>query len=197
MKQSIIKRTNKALQTRIVAGIGGVLAGVLSLGLSIYETRTGTEVSHVAAGASIDSGQWKVTLNSANLAAQTPDGLRTSNGKKALTIDLMLENLTAESSNLYRDTIKLDNIPNAPMPQFYLVRDREQLWDLQPMMPETVQAVWELPATQALPKVLKVTVVGTTYKPKDNLYAAPGWFNPTNIARVDLPVVTAPEGAAP
>ncbi|AYG62175.1 hypothetical protein [Rhizobium jaguaris] len=197
MKQSIIKKTNKALQTRIVAGIGGLLAGALSLGLSVYETRTGAEVTRVAAGASVDSGQWKVTLNSASLAAQTPDGLRVSNGKKALTVDLTLENLTAESSNLYRDAIKLDNIPNAPMPQFYLVRDREQLWDLQPMMPEAVEAVWELPATQALPKVLKVTVIGTTYKPKDNLYAAPGWFNPTNIARVDLPVAAAAEGATP
>lgn len=197
MKQSIIKKTNKALYTRIVAGIGGLLAGALSLGLSIYETRTGTEVTHVAAGASVDSGQWKVTLNSASLTAQTPDGLRVSNGKKALTIDLTLENLTAESSNLYRDAIKLGNIPNAPMPQFYLVRDREQLWDLQPMMPETVEAVWELPARQALPKVLYVTVVGTTYKPKDNLYAAPGWFNPTDIARVDLPVAAATEGATP
>ncbi|MBB6488696.1 hypothetical protein [Rhizobium lusitanum] len=197
MKQSIIRKTNKALYARIAAGIGGLLAGALSMGLSIYETRTGEDVPQAAVGAAVDGGQWKVTLNSASLATKTMDGLRVSDGKEALTVDLTLENLTAESSNLYRDAIKLDNIPNAPMPQFYLVRDRELLWDLQPMMPETVQAVWELPATQALPKVLKVTVVGTTYKPKDNLYVAPGWFNPTNKARVDLPIAVAAEGAPP
>ncbi|MBB5577250.1 MULTISPECIES: hypothetical protein [Rhizobium] len=91
MKQSVIKKTNKALRTRIVAGIGGLLAGALSLGLSIYETRTDPEVKRVTAGAAVDSGQWKVTLNSARLAAQTPDGLRLSDGKKALTVDLTEE----------------------------------------------------------------------------------------------------------
>lgn len=197
MKQSVIKKTNKALYARIAAAIGGILAGAISIGLSIYETRTGAEVAQVAAGASVNSGQWKVILNSASLAAQTPDGRRVSDDRKALTLDLTLENLSAESSNLYGETLKLDNIPNAPIPQFYLARDRELLRDLQPMMPETVKAVWELPATAALPKVLKVTIVGTTYKPKDNLYAAPGWFNPTDIARVDLPVAPAAEGATP
>lgn len=197
MKTAVIRKANKALYTRIIAGIGGLLAGALSLGLSIYETRTGAEVAQVPADASVRTGQWNVTLHSASIAAETPDGRHVSDGKKALTIDLTLENLTAESSNLYRQTLKLENVANAPDPRFYLARDRDVLWDLQPMMPETVKAVWELPATQTLPKALKVTIVGTTYKPKDNLYAAPGWFNPTDVARVDLPLAATTEGAAP
>lgn len=197
MNQSVIKKANKALFTRIAAGIGGLLAGALSLGFSIYEARTSAEVAQVAAGASVKTGQWEVTLHSADAVVQTPDGLRIADGKKALMIDMTLENLTAESSNLYRNTLKLENIPNAPAPQFYLLRDRDVLWELQPMMPETVKAVWQLPATQQLPKVLKVSIVGTAYKPKDNLYAAPGWFNPTDVARVDLPVMPAAGGAIP
>lgn len=197
MKPAVIRKANKALYTRIIAGIGGFLAGALSLGLSIYETRTGAEVVQVPVGASVRTGQWNVTLHSAGIAAETPDGRHVSDGKKALTIDLTLENLTAESSNLYGKTLKLENIANAPAPQFYLARDRDLLWDLQPMMPETVKAVWELPAAQTLPKALKVTIVGTTYKPKDNLYAAPGWFNPTDVARVDLPLAATTEGATP
>ncbi len=197
MKQSAIRKANKALYTRIVAGVGGLLAGALSLGLSIYETRTGAEVEQVAAGTAVNTGQWKVTLVSANTAGQTPDGLHVADGKKVLTIDLTLENLTAESSNLYRDTLKLENIPNAPIPQFYLPRDRDVLWDLQPRMPEVVKAAWELPASQKLPDIVKVTIVGTTYKAKDNLYAAPGWFNPTDVARVDLPLSPATGGTLP
>ncbi|WP_113405321.1 hypothetical protein [Rhizobium sp. SYY.PMSO] len=197
MKQSAIRKANKALYTRIVAGVGGLLAGALSLGLSIYETRTGAEVEQVASGTAVNTGQWKVTLVSANTADQTPDGLHVADGKKVLTIDLTLENLTAESSNLYRDTLKLENIPNAPIPQFYLPRDRDVLWDLQPRMPEVVKAAWELPASQKLPDIVKVTIVGTTYKAKDNLYAAPGWFNPTDVARVDLPLSPATGGTLP
>ncbi len=196
MKQSVVKETNKALYTRIVAGIGGLLAGALSLGLSIYETRTGTEVVQVAPGKPVNAGQWLVTLNSGEIVNETPDGRRLVDGKKALTLDLTLENMTAQSSNLYRDTLKLENVANPPAPQFYLDRDNDLLWDLQPMMPEKVKAVWQLPATQVLPKVLNVVIVGTTYKPKDNLYAAPGWFDPNDAARVGLPI-TITQGANP
>lgn len=196
MNQSTIRKANKALYTRIIAGIGGLLAGALSLGLSIYETRTGTEVRQVAPGSPVDAGQWMVTLNSSSVAAETPDGRRLPDGKKALTVDLTLENMTAGSSNLYRDTLKLENLANPPAPQFYLVRDNDLLWDLQPMMPEKIKVVWQLPMTQALPKVLNVSIVGTTYKPKDNLYAAPGWFKPSDVARVGLPLSPG-QGAGP
>lgn len=196
MTPSAVSKANKALYTRIIAGIGGLLAGALSLGFSIYETRTGTEVAQVAPGKPVNAGQWLVTLNSGGIAAETPDGRRLPDGKKALTLDLTLENMTAGSSNLYRDTLKLENVANLPAPQFYLVRDGDLLWDLQPMMPEKVKVVWQLPATQTLPKVVNVAIVGTTYKPKDNLYAAPGWFNPNDVARVGLPL-SAGQGANP
>ena len=196
MNQSAISKANKALYTRIIAGLGGLLAGALSLGLSIYETRTGTEVAQVKPGQPVDAGQWMVTLNSSGIATETPDGRRVPDGKKALTLDLTLENMTAESSNLYRDALKLENVANPPVPQFYLVRDSDLLWDLQPMMPEKVKVVWQLPATQALPKALSVVIVGTTYKPKDNLYAAPGWFNPSDVARISLPLSVS-QGAGP
>jgi len=196
MNQSAISKANKALYTRIIAGIGGLLAGALSLGLSIYETRTGTEVAQVAPGKPVNAGQWMVTLDTAGIATETPDGRRLPDDKKALTLDLTLENMTAASSNLYSDTLKLENVANPPVPQFYLVRDSDLLWDLQPMMPEKVKAVWQLPAAQELPKVLNVAIVGTTYKPKDNLYAAPGWFNPNDVARIGLPL-SAGQGAGP
>ncbi|TWB12078.1 hypothetical protein FBZ99_107126 [Rhizobium sp. ERR 1071] len=196
MNQSAISKANKALHTRIIAGIGGLLAGALSLGYSIYQTREEAEVAQVAPGKPVDAGQWMVTLNSGGVAAETPDGRHLPDGKKALTLDLTLENMTAESSNSYRDTLKLENLENPPVPQFYLVRDNDLLWDLQPMIPEKVKVVWQLPATQALPKVLNVAIVGTTYKPKDNLYAAPGWFNPNDVARVGLPL-SAGQGANP
>ena len=197
MKQSVIKKANKALYTRVAAGIGGSLAAALSLGLSLYATRTSTEIARIAPGTPIKTGQWEVALASAETLALLPNGSHVTDGKRALAIDLTIKNLTAESSNLYFQTLKLDNIPNAPVPQFYLMRDKELLWDLQPMMPETVKAVWELPATETLPKVLNVTVIGTTYKAKDNLYSAPGWFNPTDVARVSLPVTAAAGGATP
>jgi hypothetical protein len=100
----------------------------------------------------------------------------------------MLENTSQESSNIYSDLIKLGNIPDAPRPQFYLIRDHDLLWDLQPMIPEPVQAVWQVPTETSLPKVLTVHVQGALFKPRDNLYAAPGWFSSGTVAQVALPL---------
>ena len=127
-------------------------------------------------------------MTSASLAEQMPDGSHVSPGKKALVVDLTLENRSAESSNLYRDVLKIEIIADAAKPQFYLMRDRALLWDVQPMMPEQVKAVWQVPQEQALPPQVKLAVVGALFKPRDNLYAAPGWFPTRPVAVVDLPL---------
>jgi hypothetical protein len=115
-----------------------------------------------------------------------PNGGRVSPGKKAIVVDMALENISAESSNLYGDLVKLANVADASRPQYYLKRDRAILWDLQPRLHEPVQAVWEVPVTLALPKTLELTVEGEFFKPRDNLYAAPGWFPSGPVAQVNL-----------
>lgn len=176
------------LKTRILAGAGGFLAAALSLGWSIYDVRNQEKAPLVSAGTVVDAGRWKVTLASSRIDITTPDGLKLLEGKKALVVDLTLENITAESSNIYYETLRLDNVPDAPTPQFFLVRDKDVLGDLQPLMPEAVAAVWQLPSNAVLPKTLDVSIIGSKFKPKDNLYAAPGWFNPKDVAKVELPI---------
>ncbi|WP_105385364.1 hypothetical protein [Neorhizobium alkalisoli] len=188
MKRFGIRKANKGLATRIVAGIGGFLAAAISLGVSIYETRNADDVPRVMAGTMIDAGRWNVTFNSAALASEMPDGTRVPEGKKALVLDLTLENRSAETSNVYGDTLKLENISDAPRPQFYLERDREVLRGLQPLMPETVKVAWQLPTEQELPDSIELSVVGAVFKAQDNLYAAPGWFAAEPVARVELPL---------
>jgi len=188
MKQSTVRKANKALYTRIAAGIGGILAAAVSLGISLYETRMASEVKEVAVGTPVDAGPWNVTLQSASVIFEMPYGLRLPAGQKALIIDLTLDNLTKESSNIYRRLLKLTNVADVPEPQFYLVRDRDLLWDLQPTMPEAVRIVWPLPAAKPLPKVLDIAIAGSVFKPEDNLYAAPGWFPAGDVALVHLPL---------
>lgn len=187
MKSGILKNAGKTARMRAVAGIGGFLATVLSLGLSIYQSRNADIVAHVAPGTRVDANRWGVTPHSARIAREMPDGSRIADGKRALVLDLTLENLSSESSNVYGDALTLLNIADPPRPQFFLVRDRDILSDLQPAMPEEVKVVWEIPAAQAVPPSLDVAIIGATYKRKDNLYAAPGWFPGTEVARTSLP----------
>lgn len=195
MKESLFGKANRALTTKILAGIGGLLAAFLSFALSIYQSRTAGEVPRVDPGKLIDAGRWNVTVTSASVAPQMPDGSHVSPGKKALVVDLILENRSAESSNIYGDALKIENVPGVPKPLFYLTRDRALLWDVQPMMPEQVKAVWQVPQDQVLPGQVKLAVVGATFKPRDNLYAAPGWFPTKPVATVDLPLAAGSEAA--
>jgi hypothetical protein len=188
MKRFSIRKANKRIATRIAAGIGGLLAATISLGVSIYETRNAGDVPQVVAGTVIDAGRWNVTFHSAALASEMPDGTRMPEGKIALVLGVTLENRSAETSNVYGDTVKLETISEAQRPQFYLERDREILRDLQPMMPEPVKIVWQLPTGRELPDSIKISVAGAVFKAQDNLYAAPGWFAAEPVARLELPL---------
>ncbi|WP_296080139.1 hypothetical protein [uncultured Agrobacterium sp.] len=173
---------------KLIAGAGGLVAAGLSLGYSMYERRESELVPVVEAKKTIDAGRWQVALESARIIALTPNGLKVTPGKQAVAVEMRLENLSAESSNIYGDLIKLDNIKDAPRPAFYLDRDRDLLGDLQPVMPEMVTAVWELPADGPVPSSLDLSVQGEAFRPRDNLYAAPGWFPKGAVARVVLPL---------
>jgi hypothetical protein len=189
MTASRSQKARKALTAKLIAGIGGFAAAALSIGLSLYQARTAGEVASVSPGASVDSGQWSVTLYSAKVSSEMPDGARVPDGSKAVIVEAALENLTAESSNLYRKTVRPD-FAKVPEPQFYLTRDRSILWDLQPLMPEKIEIAWQVPASQQLPEKLSFAIGGTIYKAKDNLYAAPGWFPSSDVAKVELPLLT-------
>lgn len=192
MLKPISRKTNKAMLTKLLAGIGGLLAAAISLGYSLYEKRQAEIIPQVAIATPVDAGRWKVSLSAGVIGGEMPNGSHIAPGKQVVAIDMVLENLSAESSNIYRDLIRLQNIPNAPKPQFYLMRDKDILWDMQPMMPEAVKAVWQVPADLTLPKELKVKVEGEKFKPRDNLYAAPGWFSAGSVAQVTLPLAPAP-----
>jgi len=87
----------------------------------------------------IDTGRWKVSIVASSIATEMPNGAHLPPDKRAISVEIVLENISAESSNLYRDLIKLDNVLDASAPQYYLKRDRAILWDLQPKMPEAVR----------------------------------------------------------
>lgn len=184
----MIRNKGKTWLTRLVAGAGGLLAAALSLGYSLYEQRESDLVRQVQANTSLEAGRWKVLVTGSRVSASTPDGLQISKGKRAILVNMILENISAESSNLYGTLIRIANMPDVPRPQYYLVRDRAILWDLQPRMPELVVAVWEFPETSQLPDVLKLQVEGERFKPRDNLYSAPGWFPAGAVATMSLPL---------
>ncbi|MFD1702216.1 hypothetical protein ACFSCV_04290 [Methylopila henanensis] len=176
--------------SRVAAGVGGFAAAAAATVAAVHDARTPKAAPAVAPGAAIETGRWRVSASNARVIAETPDGLRLLNGKTAFAADLALENLTSVTSNAFYRLVALKDPPAGvdPKPSFYLARDGALLWSLHPRMAETVTAVWTLPPGVAPPREARLAVTGETFKPKDNLYAAPGWFDPKVVAEVTLPV---------
>jgi hypothetical protein len=181
----------RTLFTRLMAGIGGLLA----LGLTTIQTIIGAMPSDslpaIAPGESVDSGRWRVAVLAASVTREKrPDGYRGPAGKKSLVVDLDLLNQTSETSNVVSRILAIDP-PIAGVeanPTFYLMRDHSILGALHPGLPERVRVVWAIPEETVPPTTLRLTVTGETFKPRDNLLAAPGWFNPKPIGAVSLPL---------
>jgi hypothetical protein len=183
--------------TRLLAGIGGLAAAGVSFGLAVWEKREPPQIPRIERGQAVEAGRWVVTLISARAADKTPDGRPAQGGRKAVIVELSLENRTAETSNVYYDVLKIEGLPPGAdqKPMLYLARDKELLSGLQPRLAERVSAVWLWPAGVAPPERLGVTIQADRFKPKDNLYAAPIWTNRYAAATASLPVAT--EGARP
>lgn len=181
----------QTLFTRLSAGIGGLLALCLTTVQTIIAAMPPEGLPTIRPGETIDAGRWRIAVNAASVTTQPrPDGYRGQQGTKSLAVDLDLLNLTAETSNAVSRILSVDP-PLAGLkadPTFYLMRDGAILGALHPGLPERVRVVWPLATDAAVPPTLRLTITAEHFKPRDNLLAAPGWFNPAVAAAVSLPL---------
>jgi len=181
----------QTLFTRFSAGIGGVLALCLTTVQTIIAAMPPDALPKLRPGETIDAGRWQVAVQSAVVSTQPrDDGYRPAPGMKALAVDIDILNRTAESSNVFGRIFTIDPpIPGLkPDPIHYLMRDRTMLAALHPGLPERVRVIWTMPNQAPIPPNLRLTITAESFKPRDNLLAAPGWFNPKVIAAISLPL---------
>ncbi|MBD9429446.1 hypothetical protein IB257_05825 [Achromobacter sp. ACM03] len=192
-------RVLHSLRARVAASLAGIGSLVAAASVAIYgaygklnrasEPVYGSDIS-------IQTGQWQVVPRRA-WTASTPKvyGVPLKPGATALVVEADLTNRTAESSADYLGLLRW----NAPLgsaagkPMVVGLRDSQQMPYLQPGLPERMAFVWMLPPAAAVPMRTALAVQSKIYKPVDNLYGAPGWFNPANVGRIELPI--APGGA--
>jgi hypothetical protein len=180
----------RRLALRVTIGVGGAVAILLSLGLHLFDLHAKGEVATLPIGAPVEAGEWRVTLHGASIRTTTPDGRQLRNGQSAIIVATEMTNRTGSTSSDFYSLLRLDAPPSNPLsrPTLYLTRDKELLTQLQPGLAENVDVAWILPADQLPPASLTLSVMAKTFKPRDNLYAAPGWFNEHVVGTVNLPV---------
>jgi hypothetical protein len=173
--------------SRLIAGIGGTAAAVISLVLGLHNARQAS-APVIQPQSDVIAGQWLVRLGSVDLRERLPDGRVLPSGQKALTVDATLTNRTHSSSGDVHSLIHLITpaLDNRAKPSFYLMRDAALLDQLHPDMSERVAIVWTVPVSTGPHSPVTLGIEAKSYKSRDNLYAAPGWFNPETVGIVTL-----------
>lgn len=178
-----------AVMRRLTLTVGGLLAIAVSLSLGVFNARTPDPIAAQPAGATIETGQWRLTPLKLEIGAVTPDGRLAGSGKRALILTADLTNRTSESSNAWADTLRVVNAPEglSTEPQLYLLRDQALAGQMQPGLREQVAFVWTFDAATPPDATVRFEVVSYTFKARNNLEGRPGWFNPQVIGAFVLP----------
>jgi len=179
------------LRARLAAGIGSTIAVCAATVYGILGAAPLPAVTGYTAGSRIEAGQWLVIPRRAWVSEEKKVlGVRLQEGERALVVEADLSNRTQASTRDYAKLLKLQSVGgvSVPDPEVALVREARPQPLLHPGLAERVAFVWKLPASAVLPTSLEADVVAKTYKPVDNLYGTPGWFNPRVVGRITMAV---------
>lgn len=174
----------------LVTGMGGMAAAAVSFATAVYDAAHPRPTVSATKGEAIDTGRWLVTINNAAMASVPPTGTKPFEPKRFLMVDLELDNRSIATSNAFMNliTIKDERALVSLKPVYYLARDKWIASAINPNMPEKLIAVWEWPADRPEPDKLSLSIGKQIYKPRDNLYGAPNWFDDGEAALVELAV---------
>ncbi|MBZ7926666.1 hypothetical protein LAC81_23535 [Ensifer adhaerens] len=188
-------KIRQRLLIMLVTGIGGMAAAAVSFATAVYDAANPAPAVSAAKGEAVDTGRWLVTINDATMASVPPTGTKPFEPKRFLMVDLDLDNRSVATSNAFMNLITIRDGQEvvSPKPIYYLARDKWIASAVNPNMPEKLIAVWEWPPDRPEPEKLSLSIGKQIYKPRDNLYGAPNWFDDGEAAVVELAVSQAAE----
>lgn len=188
-------KIRQRLLIMLVTGIGGMAAAAVSFATAVYDAANPAPAVSAAKGEAVDTGRWLVTINDATMASMPPTGTKPFEPKRFLMVDLDLDNRSVATSNAFMNLITIRDGQEvvSPKPVYYLARDKWIASAVNPNMPEKLIAVWEWPTDRPEPDKLSLSIGKQIYKPRDNLYGAPNWFDDGEAAVVELAVSQAAE----
>ncbi len=190
----MFKTARSRFQTWITAGAGTIAALFVAGLMGAFGALPAHIPPQLPPGAAIDAGRWRVQPVRAYVSQANVFGVPVKPGQKALVLEVDMTNRTAKSDKAYFDVFKPEGIdlPNGP-PIIALTRDATLTPELHPGMTERMAYVWPLDGGAAVPASLDFGITAEIFKPRDNLYGTPGWYNPYRLGTVTLPVKAQPE----
>ena len=193
----MFKTARSKFQTWITAGAGTIAALLVAGLMGAFGALPAHAPPQLPSDAAIDAGRWRVQPVRAYVSRAKIYGVALKPGQKALVLEADLTNRTAQSDKAYFNVFKPDGIdlPD-PMPMIALARDQTLTPELHPGMTERMAYVWPLAGDAIVPATLSFGITAEIFKPRDNLYGTPGWFNPYRLGTVTMPVADLPESGS-
>jgi hypothetical protein len=189
------------LKTWLAAGAGTAVAMVVAGLLGAFAALPTPPVPDLPNDQPVDAGQWRLLPIRAYFSADDPYGARLKPDQQALVFEVDMTNRTAVSTKDYFDVFTPGGgvTKAGEQPFVMLTRDSTLSPDLHPAMPERMAYVWALPRDAPAPKTISLSVYAKIFKPRDNLYGTPGWFNPYVVGTFTLAIADrqAAEAVAP
>lgn len=193
----MLENAGSRLKAWTVAGVGTAAAVAVAGVLGAFEARH-EPLPALAPASRIETGEWLLRPLKAYVTTEKyAYGTLLKPGGKALVLELEMTNRTAKSTKDYFDVLQASRtiVDPATKPFIVLTRDSTMSLELHPGMPERMAYIWQLPDGATAPASFDLTVIRKTYKARDNLYGLPGWFNPTPIGTMTIPVGAGPDSA--
>lgn len=185
----MFKTARSKIQSRITAGAGTIAALFVAGVMGAFGALPAHGPPQLPPDAVIDAGRWRLQPVRAYVSHAGVHGVPLKPGQKALVLEVDMTNRTAQSDKGYFNVFTPDGIvlPDSS-PMIVLTRDSTMTPELHPGMTERMAYVWPLAGDATVPANLAFGVTAEIFKPRDNLYGAPGWYNPYRLGTVTLPV---------
>ncbi|MER9328751.1 hypothetical protein [Mesorhizobium sp. M0488] len=184
------------VQTWITAGAGSIAALFVAGLMGAFGALPAHAPPQLPLDVAVDAGRWRIKPIRAYVSHADVHGVPLKPGQKALVLEADLTNRTAQSDKAYFNVFRPEGlaVPEGP-PMIALTRDSTLTPELHPGMTERMAYVWPLAGDAKIPAAIGFVVTAEIFKPRDNLYGAPGWFNPYRLGTVTLPVADVGTGS--
>jgi hypothetical protein len=194
----MFKTARSRVRTWITAGAGTIAALFVAGLMGAFGALPAHAPPQLPLDAAIDAGRWRLKPVRAYVSRAKIYGVPLKPGQKALVLEADMTNRTAQSDKAYFNVFTPDGLalPDG-LPMVALTRDSTLTPELHPGMTERMAYVWPLAGDAVVPASLGFGITAEIFKPRDNLYGTPGWFNPTRLGTVALPVADLPVTDSP
>lgn len=175
-----LRSTARQIRARLFAAIGILAAIAVAWWMKVEDARVPDASPQIAFGEPVSLGRAVFTPQKLTVEKAGPSATAGSQAGRKLVLTGQIENVTGTSqAAVFGQPEKLLTLSSGgagfPLPEVYLVRDRELLGQIEPRIREDIAIVWNIPDDWHEQDVT-IEFSAQQFKLRDNLYAKASWL---------------------